>query len=121
MRSGERNKAGLRSIIAKLVMLALILTLLPAPSKALWQDKSGSLPGRMSGAEKAGAIAGGAVLAGVVVYLIVRHKRGQKAAKFNPPPFQFKSDVPGWTANDKTALKKTFHAIRTGEILYDQP
>lgn len=97
--------AGLRGALAHVLVFALILTCHARPAKAEWHNLSGTLPGRISTAEKAGMIAGGAFAAGLVVFLIVKHKRGENSAKLSAPAFRFKNGVPGETGGQSVAAR----------------
>jgi len=90
-RSHERMKGA----IAQILVLALLVAMLPAPARATWTDKSGSLPGIISPGEAAAIIAGGAVVIGLAVYLIIKHRRGQNMVKLYAPPVRFDNAVPG--------------------------
>jgi hypothetical protein len=71
----------LKGAVSYVLVLALIVASLPARVEAEWQDKSGSLPGTISGKETATIIAGGAAVAGLVVYLVVKKKRNRSKSK----------------------------------------
>jgi len=85
----------MKGAITQILVLALLVAMLPAPARATWTDKSGSLPGIISPGEAAAIIAGGAVVIGLAVYLIIKHRRGQNMVKLYAPPVRFDNAVPG--------------------------
>ncbi len=90
-----RCRGWLRGAIVQLLVLALVLSLVPAPAHAAWTDKSGSLPGMLSGAQGAAVIAGGAAAAGVLLYLIIKHRKGAPKVNLDTPPADFTNVVVG--------------------------
>jgi hypothetical protein len=90
----------LKGPIAQVLVLALIVASLPAPVKAQFQDKSGSLPGIISG--KTVAIVGVAVGvgAGLLIFYLVKKKKGAPHVKLDTPPAKFTDVVAGQQAKE---------------------
>jgi hypothetical protein len=90
----------LRIPIVPVVVLALVITSMPQPAKADYVDKSGSLPGIVSG--KTVAIAGAAVGVGVglLIFYIVKKKKGTPHVRLDTPPAKFTDVVAGQQAKE---------------------
>ncbi len=87
----------LRIPIVPVVVLALLVTSTQS-AKADYVDKSGSLPGIISG--KTVAIAGAAVGVGVglLIFYVVKKKKGTPHVKLDTPPAKFTDVVAGQQA-----------------------
>jgi hypothetical protein len=85
----------LKTHIAQVLVLVLMVSSMPAPAKADFTDKSGSLPGIVS--EKTVAIAGVAAGAaiGLLIFYVVKKRRGGTTVKLETPPVKINDFVPG--------------------------
>jgi hypothetical protein len=84
----------LRGAIASALVLALLLTALPPPASAKWQDLSGTLPGGVSKGVVIGVGAAAAGLVGLLIYYKVHHK-GITKVKLDAPAVRFDGAVSG--------------------------
>lgn len=138
MKSAERkNCASLSSIyrgwlkspIAHLLVLALIVPSLPAsaqvksqvtPQPDAWHDKSCDLPGMCQ--SHTGLIVGVAVGGAAAVALIVWAKHHNGGAKLSSKPVKFPDFVPGQPAKLNISLANTLNmAITVKEIAVEDP
>ena len=91
----------LRSCIAQLVVLALFVSLLPVPAHAAFQDKSGSLPGTVSGTTVAVVV----ILAGAGIgFAIYAMKKRKGVVKLDTPHASFTDIAPGQPAKRSVAV-----------------
>jgi hypothetical protein len=93
----------LRIPIAQILVLALFISLLPAPAHAAWQNLSGDLPNGMTGTTKALLGVSGALIATTLILLIVK-KHHQTALKLDAPPVKIDDAAPGQAAKQSVPV-----------------
>lgn len=96
----------LKSPIAQVLVLALIIASLPAPAEASWRDNSGNLPGMVSTGTIIGIAVGGAAAVGLLIYLAKRSKKPMQL-KLETPPVKFSEFVPGQPSTQTVAVTNT--------------
>ncbi len=90
--SKNQQPKRMKASIASAIVLALLVTLLPSRAEAKWQQQS--LPGTVPTAAVVGAVAAGAAVIGLLIYLKLRHK-GAAHVKLDAPPARFDDAPPG--------------------------
>ena len=102
MRSEQENNTSrvplfrgwLKSPIAQILVLALIIASLPAPVEAAYRDNSGNLPGMVSNGTIIGIVVAGGAAIGLLLFFGLRSK-GKTKVKLETPPVKFDNVAPG--------------------------
>lgn len=93
----------MRGAIASALVLALLLTALPPPASAKYQDLSGTLPGGVSTGAIVGVSAAAAGLVALLIYYKFHHK-GVTNVKLDAPAVRFDGAVPGQPAKQSVPV-----------------
>jgi hypothetical protein len=99
----------LKSPIAQILILALIVASLPAPAEAAWRDNSGNLPGMVSTGTIVGIAVAGAAAVGLLIYFGKRSKKSMRL-KLETPPVKFSEFVSGQPSKRTVAVTNLMSA-----------
>jgi hypothetical protein len=119
------RRAWLRRLLSVLLALALGVLSLSSrvsayPSPVQFPDRSGNLPGVISGKAAAAAILGGAAVVGLATFIILKKKRGDTRLNLYAPCAKFKNIVSGQATNEIVSVTNHMHvAVTIKNVMVD--